>query len=117
MNLAVVVNLLQSLKEYTQVLREEYEAKAKIKSKSNQKTYNDCGKRPTQRSGRMQFFEGSSIDTALQGSEQFKVGTYLTVIDSSLAGSTKRLAAHEHINTLFGFIAELNTTNDGEIKD
>ena len=117
-NLAVVVNLLQPLKEYTQGLREqfeEYEAKAKIKAK--QKTYNDCGKRPTQRSSPMKVFGRPSIDTVLQGSEQLKVGTYLTVIDSLLAGISKRLAAYEHINSLFGFLAELNTMNDGEIED
>ena len=61
-NLAVVVNLLQSLKDYIQELRdkfEEYEAHAKIKAK--QKTYNDCGKRSTQRSSRMTFFEGHQL--------------------------------------------------------
>ena len=59
--------------------------KQRQKSKGKQKKYNDCEKRPTQRSSRMRFVEGPSIDTVLQGSEQFKVETYLTVIDPLVA--------------------------------
>ena len=103
-NLGVVVSLLQSLKLFTDSLRDrcaEYESKARAIAKHTE--YTDITRRALQRSRRITFLEGPAPDTILDASNKFKVETYLAVIDSLVQGLSQRLAAYENIHGLFGF--------------
>jgi len=93
-NLGVVVSLIQSLKLFTESLRDrffEYELKAQSIAKDSQ--YTDSCRRASKRSFRITFLEGPAPDTVLAPSEKFRVDTYLAVIDSLIAGLSHRLVA------------------------
>jgi len=107
-NLGVVVSLIQSLKLFTESLRDrffEYELKAQAIAKDSQYTDSCC--RASKRSFPITFLEGPAPDTVLTPSDIFRVDTYLAVIDSLITGLSHRLVAYEEIHSLFGFFAEL----------
>ena len=94
---------------------EQYELKAKNDAK--EPTYSNNSRGETQRSHRLRFVDGPAAEAVLQGSEQFRVETYLPVVDSLPTGLTKRLKAYEHVDKLSGFLILLNTTTDNESED
>ena len=117
-NLGVVVSLLQSLKLFTDSLRDRfagYESKARAIAKHTE--YTDSTRRALQRSRQITFLEGPAPDTILDASNKFKVETYLAVIDSLVQGLSQRLAAYENIYGLFGFFAELQDMDVKAIEE
>jgi hypothetical protein len=48
--------------------------------------------------------------------EQFRIGTYLPVIDSLMTELNKRSAAYEEISMRFTFLTKLSHMNNQEIK-
>ena len=118
MNLGVVVSLIQSLKLFTESLRDkfaEYESKAQAIAKNSQ--YGDSSRRASKCSHRITFLEGPAPDTVLAPSDKFRVDTYLAVVDSLIGGLSHRLAAYEEIHSLFGFFAELRDTDIKTVED
>ena len=94
MNVGVVVFLIQSLKLFTESLRDlffEYELKAQTIAKDSQ--YTDSCRRASKRSFQITFLEGSAPDTVFTPSDIFTVDTYLAVIDSLIVGLSHRVVA------------------------
>ena len=65
----------------------------------------------------MVFFDGEAEEMEFQRSLKFKVETYLPAIDSLTSNLEKRSTAYEKINDNFGFLANIQTMANVEIKD
>jgi len=117
-NLSVVISLLQSLKQFTTELRDQFsvfESQAKVIAKDAD--YADSTSRKRKRSIRFTCFEGAAPDTVLTGSDKFKVDTYLPVIDSLCQALSHRLSAYDTIHGLFSFFLELPQLDITSIED
>ncbi|XP_065662680.1 uncharacterized protein LOC136085314 [Hydra vulgaris] len=65
----------------------------------------------------MAFFDGGAEELEFQGSYKFKIETYLPVIDSLTSNLEKRTSAYEKINDNFGFLVNIQTIANVELKD
>ncbi|XP_065650374.1 zinc finger MYM-type protein 1-like [Hydra vulgaris] len=118
LNLDVAVRILKSLLHFIKDLRsqfENYQEKAKILLPNTD--YRDSSKRTKKRSRRMAFFDGEAEELEFQGSYKFKIETYLPVIDSLTSNLEKRTSAYEKINDNFGFLVNIQTIANVELKD
>ena len=118
LNLEVAVRILKSLLHFIKDLRsqfENYQEKAKILLPNTD--YRDSSKRTKKRSRRMAFFDGEAEELEFQGSYKFKIETYLPVIDSLTSNLEKRTSAYEKINDNFGFLVNIQTIANVELKD
>ncbi|XP_065645536.1 zinc finger MYM-type protein 1-like [Hydra vulgaris] len=118
LNLDVAVRILKSLLHFIKDLRsqfENYQVKAKILLPNTD--YRDSSKRTKKRSRRMAFFDGEAEELEFQGSYKFKIETYLPVIDSLTSNLEKRTLAYEKINDNFGFLVNIQTIANVELKD
>ncbi|XP_065642588.1 uncharacterized protein LOC136074212 [Hydra vulgaris] len=118
LNLDVAVRILKSLLHFIKDLRsqfENYQEKAKILLPNTD--YRDSSKRTKKRSRRMAFFDGEAEELEFQGSYKFKIETYLPVIDSLTSNLEKRSSAYEKINDSFGFLVNIQTIANVELKD
>ena len=116
MDLAVAVNLIQSLKLYVNDIRdkfEDYERKAKAETTNSE--YHDNKRRAPKRSRRITFLKGPAVDTVLDASAKFRVHTYLPIIDSLITELNRRGEAYEEISTRFTFMIKLVHMNTDEI--
>ena len=80
MNVGVVVFLIQSLKLFTESLRDlffEYELKAQTIAKDSQ--YTDSCRRASKRSFPITFLEGPAPDTVLTPSDIFRVTEWIHI--------------------------------------
>lgn len=118
LNLDVAVRILKSLLHFIKDLRsqfQEYEEKAKMMLPNTE--YEDASKRAKKRSRRMAFFDDEAEEMEFEGSLKFRVETYLPVIDSLTSNLEKRSTAYEKINNNFGFLVNIQTMANPEIKD
>ncbi|XP_065658777.1 uncharacterized protein LOC136083303 [Hydra vulgaris] len=118
LNLDVAVWILKSLLHFIKDLRsqfENYQEKAKILLPNTD--YRDSSKRTKKRSQRMAFFDGEAEELEFQGSYKFKIETDLPVIDSLTSNLEKRTSAYEKINDNFGFLVNIQTIANVELKD
>ncbi|XP_065645337.1 zinc finger MYM-type protein 1-like [Hydra vulgaris] len=118
LNLDVAVRILKSLLHFIKDLRsqfENYQEKAKILLPNTD--YRDSSKKTKKRSRRMAFFDGEAEELEFQGSYKFKIETYLPVIDSLTSNLEKRTSAYEKINDNFGFLVNIQTIANVELKD
>jgi hypothetical protein len=118
MNLEVLLKLIQSLKMYIGDLRDRfdhYECKAKAETENAE--YHGNQRRVVKRSTRLTFLEGTpASETVLNARDEFRIGTYLPVIDSLMTELNKRSAAYEEISMRFTFLTKLSHMNNQEIK-
>jgi hypothetical protein len=114
-DLQVVIKIINSLKFFIQSMRErfgEYEILAKEKTENAE--YSNTNKRKQQRSKR--FFDGPAEETFFCGSENFKINTYLPIMDSLIDGLSRRNKAYENVYNKFRIFSNLKQLDLEEIK-
>ena len=90
------MNLLKSLKTYLQEIKDKFsEYELKAKSKCPDLDYSDANKRERKRSVHLTRYDGSAEKILLHKSENFKVETFLPILDSLNSDLTKRAEAYE----------------------
>lgn len=112
-DLKVVIKLIESLSCYVLSMRDrfdEYEATAK--QKCGNVDYADIAHRPRQRSIHLSSFDGPAKETTFRGSTNFKVNTYLPIIDAITLGLATRKKSYEEIKQKINY----RTNNAGVTK-
>ena len=107
-DLQEVVTLLNSLAQYLSKLRDQfdfYEAKAQAMCEAN---YSDTGERKKQPSTRIQRYGGNAEHTILTGKDNFRINTFLPVIDSlfKVCSREPKLTMISMIDSAFSAIRE-----------
>ena len=91
---------------------EVFEKKAKDKVESPE--YSEEQQRKHLR--KRQINDSNAKDVALQGSQKFKVETYLPIIDKICSALSHRIESYENVHSLCGFLVEFPTMNDEDIS-
>ncbi|GBP51432.1 hypothetical protein EVAR_37268_1 [Eumeta japonica] len=66
--------------------------------------------------GKKHHDDGAAEEVVFRGKEKLKVDTYLPVLDMLCTELLRRLEAYREINNLFGFLTDLSTKSDAEIR-
>ena len=106
MHLHTAVSLLESLKLFVDGMRNDFGQFAD-RAKSN----SACSSM-FRAAGRRQ----SSDDVSANPRENFRVNTYLTIIDKLSMALSSRLGAYSVVNKRFGFLCKLNTISNEDIS-
>ena len=116
-DLLEIVSLLNSFEQYLSEVRDQfdfYETKAKAHGLCEE-NYSDIGKRTKQQSTRAQRYDGNAEYTILTGKDNFRINTFLPVIDALSLSLLKRVKAYNDINDRFGFFCNLKQLNFKEL--
>lgn len=116
LTLSVAVKMLKSLTLYISEKRNKFDWYEKRANEiAPNSVYKDINKRIKKRSTRLTYFDNTDTpdpDVILEGSEKFKIETFLPVIDTLLNNLTKRSKAYENIFEIFGFLEILTDVNE-----
>ena len=116
-DLQEIVSLLNSLQQYLSEGRDQfdfYETKAKAHGLC-EANYSDIGKRTKQQSTRAKRYDENAEHTILTGKDNFRINTFLPVIDALSLSLLKRVKAYNDINDRFGFFCNLKQLNFKEL--
>ena len=96
---------------------DDYEKMANEKSEAQ---YSDEIENPESRRVRVrkrQYNDGDSEEVELRGREKFKIETYLPILDKLCAELSRRMDAYNKVNFIFGFLVQLPSKTNSEIKE
>ena len=116
MTLNKATNLLQSLQNFIQLLRPQFQTfEGRGQALSGCHHYTEEISRKKRRKVGLDS-EGESEDTSLDSSSRFEVDSYLPIIDQILSSMKTRLEAYDGLQRKFSFLIELNTMSNCKIE-
>ncbi|KAJ8677859.1 hypothetical protein QAD02_013646 [Eretmocerus hayati] len=117
--LTTSITLLKSLSCFIESLRNKFEYyESQAKQLSGHTGYHFMEKRECKVNVRLgPLDQNQAPDACLTGSQKFRVGSYLPVIDQLVSSPNARVAAYEGAHSVFGFLRELNDFSPEEIRE
>lgn len=118
LTLSVAVKVLESLKCYIQKKRNSFETYEKATAEIiGNSCCDDSETRSIKRSSRIKFFDSNKTpDTVLTGRDKLRVEIFLPIIDTLVAHLKLRLDAYVRVFNIFGFLEELITLEENQLK-
>jgi hypothetical protein len=115
-NINTAISLIESLLLYIRSLRDAFERYETIaKEKSATKEYKCTFSREKKRSSRISFFDGNCEETTFSGSENFRIQTFLPILDALIVALSKRGEAYKEIHNRFIFFHNIINLSYNEI--
>lgn len=115
--LNVATNLLTSLDDFINNLRDKFDVfESYAKEKNPRSDYKDLSQRTRVKSSRQSFFDGSGSSVQLYGKDKFKVETNLPLIDTLSVHLKQRLSLYKDLNQRFGLFFSLKTLSSTALR-